>query len=292
MERTLKVLNLPLTPYREAWALQHALLELRAKDEVPNALILLEHPPVITMGRRSSADHILAPRDVLAHMGIEVIEVERGGDVTFHGPGQLVGYPIVDLRAAGLGGVDLLRRIEEAIIGVLAGFGVSASTVPGLTGVWVGAQKIAAIGVGVKRGVSYHGFAMNVTTDLSYFDLIVPCGIRDRGVTSLARELPSAAGRVPAGAETPREGAASVQTGPAASTSTPAGPHEPPRSHVSVECVRPVVASTLARALGLALDPAGPVSDPSAIHPSLSPTAVRQPTRPAGPSEEAPRENA
>jgi lipoate-protein ligase B len=154
----------------------------------PNTLLLLQHPPVYTRGRLSHAEHILLTPAQLQQIGISVYETDRGGQVTFHGPGQLVAYPVVDLREWG-GPVKYVRTLERVIIDSLADFGLSAGTLEGITGVWSREAKIAAIGVKISRGVAYHGFAINVTTDLSYYDYIVPCGITDRPVTSMAQVL-------------------------------------------------------------------------------------------------------
>jgi lipoate-protein ligase B len=152
-------------------------------------LLLVEHEPVITLGRGTRPESLPVPVHGLEQRGIEVFEVERGGDVTFHGPGQLVGYPVVDLRQHRQDLHWYLRRLEAGLITALGELGVAAETNPGLTGVWTGGRKIASIGIHVKQWVTFHGFALNVTTDLSYFDLIVPCGIRDVVMTSVSREL-------------------------------------------------------------------------------------------------------
>jgi lipoate-protein ligase B len=174
--------------YRRAWDLQVRLAQAVHDGEQPNALLLLEHPHVYTLGRLSRPEHILLTPAELAERGIDVVETDRGGQITYHGPGQLVGYPVVNLREWG-GPLKYVRTLEQIIIKSLADFGIEAGLVEGLTGVWVGDAKIAAIGVKISRGVAYHGFAINVNTDLSYFDHIVPCGITDRKVTSLARLL-------------------------------------------------------------------------------------------------------
>jgi len=173
--------------YLEAAALQHALVEARKKDEVPDTFLFLEHPPVITLGRASHAENVLAPFDVLKGRGIEVWETTRGGDVTYHGPGQLVGYGIVDLKRHGRDVAAYLRKLEEALIALCARHGLAGGRREGMTGVWLGNEKVCAMGVRVDHWVTSHGFALNVGDDLSDFDLIVPCGIRSHGVTSLSR---------------------------------------------------------------------------------------------------------
>jgi lipoate-protein ligase B len=152
-------------------------------------LYLLEHPPVVTMGRRATGDHVLFPAEELTRRGVELVETDRGGDVTFHGPGQVVGYPILDLRKRGLGAHTYLRFLEGILVGVLAGFSIEAFRDPLYTGVWTKSGKIAAMGIRVSGGVSLHGFALNVNTDLSYFGLIVPCGIQGRSVASMQKVL-------------------------------------------------------------------------------------------------------
>jgi lipoyl(octanoyl) transferase len=188
--------------YAEALALQQEVVELRHRGFIENVLLLLEHPPVLTLGRNARRGNILASDEMLARKGVSVHEINRGGDVTYHGPGQLVGYPIFDLRSltngngGRLGPVDHVRRMEEALIRLCASYGVLTGRVQGRTGVWVtGAagqeKKIGAIGVHVSRGITSHGFALNVTTDLRDFQWIVPCGIADREVTSLELEIPN-----------------------------------------------------------------------------------------------------
>ncbi len=180
--------------YDSAWELQRELVRQRREGAIPDTLLLLEHrPPVITLGRASHAEHLLVPPESLLQMGIQLVETDRGGDVTYHGPGQLVGYPIMDLREHGRDVHLYLRRLEEAIIIALRHFGIEAHRKQGLTGVWVGDEKIAAMGIKVTHWITMHGFALNVQPNLSHFDLIVPCGIHDKGVTSiqslLAREV-------------------------------------------------------------------------------------------------------
>ncbi len=189
-DRICKLLRLPgLTAYGEALALQRQLVQARSGGELTDdVLILLEHPRVITLGRGARVSNLRASTEVLAGLGVQVQEVERGGDVTYHGPGQLVGYPLVDL---GRHKKDLhwyLRQLEEVLIQALGTFGITAGRVPGYTGVWVDDRKIASIGVHVSRWVTSHGFALNVTTDLADFDLIIPCGIEAVKMTSVERE--------------------------------------------------------------------------------------------------------
>src|SRR6266403_4095412 len=191
----LRELQLGTHNYATALKLQETLVDLRKQGRIADTLLLLEHPPVITLGRNSDDHNIVESRESLAERGVEVFEIKRGGDVTFHGPGQLVGYPICDLRGftPRIGAVEFVRRIEEVLIRACADFGIDAQRVPGLTGVWTNpdhgdAKKIAAIGVHISRGITSHGFALNVTTDLEYFKMIVPCGIADKSVTSMQQE--------------------------------------------------------------------------------------------------------
>ena len=185
----IEVRRLGVVPYGDALVLQRELVERRKAGGIPDQLLLLQHPPVITLGvkTRNDRSHVLASEEALSTRGVEVFESGRGGDVTFHGPGQIVGYPILDLRPDRSDVHRYVRDLEEVLIRTLHTFGVNADRTPGLTGVWVGRDKVAAIGVRIARWVTSHGFALNVNTDLSHFDLIVPCGIRDRGVTSLQR---------------------------------------------------------------------------------------------------------
>lgn len=189
--KLLEVRYLGLVPYDEALALQQALVERRRRGDIPDTLLLLEHPHVITFGVRAHGDrtHVRASPERLAEEGVALVETGRGGDVTYHGPGQLVGYPILDLNPDRRDLHRYVRDLEEVLIRAVARQGVAARRVPGLTGVWVGDEKLAAIGVRLSRWITSHGFALNVNTDLRYFDFIVPCGIPDRGVTSLARLL-------------------------------------------------------------------------------------------------------
>lgn len=182
------VVRLPgLTPYLPMWERQQALAVARERNEIGDLLLLLEHPHVYTNGRGGRREHLLADEPTLARLGASYIEIDRGGDITYHGPGQLVGYAIVALDGLGVAVRGYVHGLEEALIRAVARFGVTAHAVPGYTGVWVGEEKLAAIGVRVTRGVAYHGFALNVAPDLTYFGHIVPCGIPDRGVTSLAK---------------------------------------------------------------------------------------------------------
>jgi lipoyl(octanoyl) transferase len=188
MERTL-LLDPGKMPYGEAWRLQRKIWQLRVEDRIPDTLILVEHPPVITLGKSGRMSNLLASEDELTRRGIELFRVERGGDITYHGPGQLVGYPIFFIREAIAGVHAFVSKVEESLIQALAAHGIPAERKPKLTGVWVGDEKIAAIGIAVSKRVSFHGFALNVNTDLSQFELVNPCGIRDKGVTSMQRLL-------------------------------------------------------------------------------------------------------
>ena len=192
--RTLEIRRLGLVPYADALALQRSLVEDRRAGRVGDLLLLVQHPHVITLGVRGDGgrSHILAPAETLRARGIEVHETGRGGDVTYHGPGQIVGYPIIDLQPDRCDVHRYVRDLEEVLIRATADYGVQAGRLAGLTGVWAGPglnDKLAAIGVRISRWVTSHGFAFNVSTDLDYFNLIVPCGIAGRGVTSLARLL-------------------------------------------------------------------------------------------------------
>src|SRR5213592_3231746 len=216
----ISVVQLDVVDYATGLQLQQRLVNLRKDGLIGDVLLLLEHTPVITLGRNAKAKNILASSEQLSQRGVEVFECDRGGDVTFHGPGQLVAYPIFDLRGFAtsdgkrktLGAIEYVRKLEEVLIRTCADFGISAKRIPGLTGVWTagpcgggsstrpdGAEprphteqqtaKIAAIGVHISRGVTSHGFALNVNTDLSYFNLVVPCGIDAKPVTSIEKEL-------------------------------------------------------------------------------------------------------
>jgi lipoyl(octanoyl) transferase len=189
--RPLQVRRIASIGYADGLALQKTLVEERRAGHVPDLLLLLEHPHVVTLGVKGDGGrgHILATPERLGSEGIEVHETGRGGDVTYHGPGQIVGYPILDLKPDRCDVHRYVRDVEEVLIRTAADFGVTAGRIPGLTGVWAGQEKLAAIGIRISRWITSHGFAFNVTTDLDYFNLIVPCGIADHGVTSLARLL-------------------------------------------------------------------------------------------------------
>jgi lipoyl(octanoyl) transferase len=189
--RSIDVRRLGRLRYADALALQRALVEDRQAGRIGDVLLVVEHPHVLTLGVRGDGgrSHILATDEVLAARGVEVHETGRGGDITYHGPGQVVGYPIIDLKPDRRDVHRYVRDLEEVLIRVSVDYGIEAGRVEGLTGVWAGPDKLAAIGVRIARWVTSHGFAFNVTTDLDYFNMIVPCGISDRGVTSLARLL-------------------------------------------------------------------------------------------------------
>lgn len=177
--------------YKEALDLQEKMMLQRQHNEIPDTLILLEHPPVLTLGRRGEYENILLSKDVLEAQGVKIYEVSRGGDVTYHGPGQIVGYPIMDLTHMGKDVKEYVYKIEEVFIRLLLNeFGIKADRdEKKYTGVWVGNEKITAIGIAVKRWITMHGFAFNVNTDLSHFHWINPCGITDKGVTSVQKLL-------------------------------------------------------------------------------------------------------
>jgi len=194
------VLHLGQVSYETALKLQKTLSQLRKAQRIENTLLLLEHPPVITLGRNAAVANVLASPEFLAQRGVELFEIDRGGDVTFHGPGQLVAYPIFDLRSfePKVGAVEFVRRLEEVLIRTCGDFQIGTQRIKGMTGVWTYAlpkkpeAKIAAIGVHISRGVTTHGFALNVSNDLEYFDLIIPCGLAGKPVASMERELQKA----------------------------------------------------------------------------------------------------
>jgi lipoyl(octanoyl) transferase len=186
-----EIRRLGVVPYADALALQKQLVDERREGRIGDVLLLVEHPHVLTLGVRGDGgrSHILAADETLTSRGVQVYETGRGGDITYHGPGQIVGYPILDLKPDRCDVHRYVRDLEEVLIRVASDYGLVADRVPGLTGVWIGGEKVAAIGVRIARWITSHGFALNVTTDLDYFNLIVPCGIADRGVTSLSRLL-------------------------------------------------------------------------------------------------------
>ncbi len=187
--RELVVRRLGRLGYADALALQEDLVRQRQAGAIPDTLLLLEHAPVFTLGRNARAENVLLPAEALRARGFDVFETGRGGDVTYHGPGQLVAYPILDLSPDRRDVHRYVRDLEEVMLRLCADYGLSARRVPGLTGAWLGDAKIGAIGVRIARWVTSHGLAFNVSTDMAPFGLIVPCGIRDKGVTSLEREL-------------------------------------------------------------------------------------------------------
>ena len=200
--KSLEVRRLGLVPYADGLELQRRLVEDRKADRIPDTLLLLQHPHVLTIGvKKDGREHILATPDRLASLGVDVFETGRGGDVTYHGPGQIVGYPIIDLNPDRRDVHRYVRDLEEVMIRVCADYGVGAGRSQGFSGAWVTSPrsgqpseaKIGAIGVRISRWVTSHGFAFNVTTDVDFFNLIVPCGIADRGVTSLSNEIGRAA---------------------------------------------------------------------------------------------------
>jgi lipoate-protein ligase B len=185
----MQVLDLERKDYKETWDLQKTIHEKRVEKKIPNTLILVEHNPVITMGKSGKQSNVLLPVDLLRKKGVQYYEIERGGDVTYHGPGQLVGYPIFNVKD-GLAGIKpFINGIERAIIATLADFGIKCMKKEKMIGVWTEKGKICSIGIAVKRWVSFHGFALNVNTDLSYFDLIVPCGLKNVEMTSMQQIL-------------------------------------------------------------------------------------------------------
>ncbi len=193
-ERELWVVRQGVTSYAEILELQRRIAAARINGEISqDVLLVLEHSPVVTLGRSSKSKNLVASKDFLALRGVELHEVERGGDVTFHGPGQLVGYPIIDLKRHKQDLHWYLRQLEQAIIDTLAKFGIEAERSTGYTGVWTKGKKIASIGVHARDWVTWHGIALNVSTDLSFFDLIVPCGIAGVVMTSIEREIAEAA---------------------------------------------------------------------------------------------------
>jgi lipoate-protein ligase B len=190
MKKEALILNLDTIPYEEAFDLQKRLVEMRSQDNINDILILLEHPPVFTVTRKATLKNVLASPDELKEKGISLCKTNRGGDITYHGPGQLVGYPIMDLKEHGKDLHKYIRNIEEMIIKLLRDYDISAHRDKNNPGVWVGKEKIAAIGIAVKSSwTTMHGFSLNINPDLNHYSLIVPCGITDKGVTSLSKLL-------------------------------------------------------------------------------------------------------
>ncbi len=186
---TIHVVDAGRLDYLHAWRLQQRLAEARRTDRVPDLLLLTEHPPTYTIGRRGSRDNLLIDKPTLKNVGAVCYDVDRGGDITFHGPGQLVVYSIIDLGLTQRSVRRYVENLETVVIRTLAQYGLDTSIDPAYPGVWLGRDKIAAIGISIHHGVSYHGFALNVDPDLRYFDYMIPCGIPDRGATSLSREI-------------------------------------------------------------------------------------------------------
>lgn len=187
--KVLQVVDLGRCPYPEAYRLQKEMVNRRLAGAIPDTLILVEHPPVFTIGRGGSREHLLVSQEVMEREGITVHEIDRGGDITYHGPGQIVGYPIINLKEHTPDVHLTVHLYEEALIQVLADYGIEAGRETNYPGVWVNGAKVAAIGIGIRRWVTYHGFAFNINPDLRFFQMIVPCGITDRPVISLATLL-------------------------------------------------------------------------------------------------------
>ena len=183
------IIDLGLIDYQKAWDLQHLLWSKRVEGELPDLLLFLEHPHVITLGRRGNRSYLLASQEVLEAMRIPIFHVERGGDVTYHGPGQMVVYPIFDLKEYGYRLIRYIGQLEEVILRILKDFGIEGRRDPLNRGVWVDGEKIASVGVAIKRWVSFHGFSLNYETDLKYFELINPCGLEEKKMTSMAKIL-------------------------------------------------------------------------------------------------------
>lgn len=184
----LNLVHLGRCDYKKAWDIQYDILEKRQKGDIGDTLIMVEHPPVITLGRNAVESNVVVPEKYLLDNRIGLYNIERGGDVTYHGYGQIVGYPIIGLRDKGIGIREFVKRLEETFIRLLKeSYSIESGIIPEFPGVWVGNDKITAIGLAVKRGVTMHGFAFNVNTDLEHFKLIVPCGISGKGVTSLKK---------------------------------------------------------------------------------------------------------
>lgn len=189
MHRTLSILKLGTEPYKKIWDLQHQIHRMRVNSQINDVLILLQHNHVYTLGKVAKKEHLLLDEKLLIEQGIDLFEIDRGGDITYHGPGQIVGYPILKLNELYEDTHRYLRELEEVIIRVLNEYNIQAYRIPEYTGVWVNDEKIAAIGIKISRWVTMHGFAFNINTNLEFFDKIIPCGIFDKGVTSLKKVL-------------------------------------------------------------------------------------------------------
>lgn len=189
MHRTLLILKLGTEPYKKIWDLQHQIHRMRVNSQINDVLILLQHNHVYTLGKVAKKNHLLLDEKLLIEQGIDLFEIDRGGDITYHGPGQIVGYPIIKLNELYEDVHRYLRELEEVIIRVLNEYNVRAYRIPEYTGVWVNDEKISAIGIKISRWVTMHGFAFNINTDLEFFDKIIPCGIFDKGITSLKKVL-------------------------------------------------------------------------------------------------------
>ena len=189
MDRKGYIIDVGLMDYQRSWDLQHQLWERRVKDELPDMILLLEHPHVITLGRRGNRSHLIASPEVLEEMKIPLFHVERGGDITYHGPGQIVAYPILDLRNYEYRLIRYIGQLEEVVLSVLKDFRIKGRRDPLNRGVWVDEGKIASVGVAIKRWVSFHGFSLNYETNLKYFELINPCGLEGKKMTTMAKIL-------------------------------------------------------------------------------------------------------
>ncbi len=189
ISKKIEYIDLGTIDYKEAWELQQRTFELRTKNEIDDILYLLEHPHTYTLGKVADKNNLITTDAVLKEKQISVYDIDRGGDITYHGPGQIVGYPIIDLKNWKQDTHEYLRNLEEVIISVCKDYGIETERNPKYTGVWVGNRKIAAIGIKVSRWITMHGFAFNISTDLGLFDGIIPCGIKDKEVTSLSKEL-------------------------------------------------------------------------------------------------------
>jgi lipoate-protein ligase B len=189
MDRSGYIVDLGIIDYGKAWELQHQLWSKRVEQELPDLLLILEHPHVITLGRRGNRSHLIASPEILEEKKIPIFHVERGGDVTYHGPGQLVVYPILELKDYGYRLIQYISQLEEVILCVLNDFGIEGRRDPLNRGVWVDGEKIASVGVAIKRWVSFHGFSLNYQTDLKYFELINPCGLEGKKMTSMIKLL-------------------------------------------------------------------------------------------------------